>query len=115
MQQYVYAPDTMEGSRNHDPMVVALLNAAASSGSSLFDRSTKSIIAKSAMADTPEAKQEQELAAALHGLTLPGLEHKKRREKEKGTSNIWGLTPPHTLLSPKPIRLTHSPVAKVKI
>lgn len=117
MQQFLYAPDTLGGSRNHDPVVVSLLNAAASRAldahATLADRSTKSITAKSAP-DNPEAREARELRESLEGLTLPGLQHKNRRKKEKGTNNVWGLVPPPTLLSPPPKRLS-SPVAASKL
>lgn len=116
MQQFLYAPDTLGGSRNHDPVVVSLLTAAASraldANAGLSERSTKSIIAKSAP-DSPDAREARELGESLEGLTLPGLEQRNRKKKEKGTHNVWGLVPPQTLLSPPPKRLS-SPVSASK-
>ena len=116
MQSYLYTPDTLEGSRNHDPLVVQLLHAAASRASlggagaagidnSLSGRSTKSIIAK---ARAPESKAEaeaRELAASLEGLNLPAMTQKMKKAREKGAKNIWGLAPPERLLSRDPLAL----------
>lgn len=109
MQQFLYAPDTLAGSRNHDPLVVSLLTSAATrsqeAGASLFDRTTKSILAKSAPPDSPEARAAHELAASLEGLTLPGLKKKKKVAKK----DLLGSNP----LSPPPRRLS-SPIASSK-
>jgi len=114
MQQYLYAPDTLEGSRNHDPLVVQLLHAAAAQAAtggagaatgSLFDRTTKSIIAKTRAPDSKAEAEARELAASLHGLTLPAMKHKEKKAKEPGSKNIWGLNPPERLLSRDPLAL----------
>jgi len=116
MQQYLYAPDTLEGSRNHDPLVVQLLHAAATAsaaghatqtGNSLFDRSTKSITAKGHAPDSKAAAEAKELAESLAGLNLPAMHRKMKKSREKGTKNIWALNPPEQskLLSRDPIAL----------
>lgn len=121
MQQYVYAPDTMQGSRNHDPLVVQLLNAATMKASQesrdafgLFDRTTKSTAAKGHAPDSKEAIEARELAESLEGLNLPAMHRKTKKAKEKGTKNIWGLNPPERLLSRDPIALKRlgSPVQR---
>jgi hypothetical protein len=107
LQNYVYAPDTMQGSRNHDPLVVQLLNSAASSlrGGAVADRSTKAVLAKMRAPEGAEERAARELAESIAGLRLPALQRKALKAKEKGTVNVWALNPPEHQLSYPPKRL----------
>ena len=95
INKFLYSPDTPSGSLNHDKQVVDLLSAAATfaatgnKGGGFFDRTTKSIIAKQKPVDEGRLANEELIAEALNGITLPSM-----RKRDKAKVNIWASAVP---------------------
>jgi hypothetical protein len=105
MQQFLFAPDTLAGSKNHDKTVVDLLNVEAnkaSVGGELGDRFTSSIVAKRRPLNQPIMKKEgteEEIARSLAGIILPSM----NKNRAPGSKNVWASNVSNSLLS-SPVR-----------
>lgn len=120
MQRFLYAPDTLAASKNHDKTVVDLLNKAASEESftsgDVMHRTTRSVAAKSkplgddkfAASVNRREGTDEEIAKSLAsiGVILPSMRH----NGSPGKLNLWathtGLggklsSPPKSLQVPK--------------
>jgi hypothetical protein len=94
MQQFLYAPDTLAGSKNHDKSAVDLLNKAASeqsfSSGDVFHRSTRSIAAKQRPLDANPISNaasmhrkegtEEQIVESIQGVMFPSMKSKNRSD-----------------------------------
>ncbi len=91
MQQFLYAPDTLAGSKNHDKTAVDLLNKATSNKSftdgNVFERSTRSIAAKQRPLDAPpidsaayhrKEGSEEQIIKSVEGVMFPSMKMKNK-------------------------------------
>ena len=128
MQRFLYAPDTLAASKNHDKTVVDLLNKAASENSfssgDVFHRTTRSVAAKSKpLSDDKFAASvnrregtDEEIAKSLAsvGVTLPSMRH----QGSPGKLNLWAT---HTGLGgklsspPKSLQKPMSQLSRTKV
>lgn len=114
MQQFLYAPDTLAGSKNHDRIAVDLMNKAGSekafSSGNVFERSTRSISAKQRPLDHPgnsasvnrKEGNEEEILQSIRqvGVSFPAFNSKKK--KSPGSLNLWANHVSGTILSSPP-------------
>ena len=120
MQQFLYAPDTLAGSKNHDKTAVDLMNKAASqksfSSGNVFERSTRSISAKARPLDHPvnsasvyrKEGSEEEILHSIRqvGVSFPSFTSKK----SPGSLNLWANHVSGSKLSSPPKSSTKSKV-----
>ena len=111
MQQFLYAPDTLAGSKNHDKTAVDLMNKAASEKSfstgNVFERSTRSISAKQRPLDQPtnsasvnrKEGTEEEIYQSINGISFPAF---RSRKKVPGSLNLWANHVSGSVLSSPP-------------
>lgn len=91
MQQFLYAPDTLAGSKNHDKSAVDLLNKAISdhtfTDGDVFSRSTRSIAAKQRPLDAPPIDSaayhrkegtEEQIIKSVEGIMFPAMKAKNK-------------------------------------